>query len=251
MVKLKNKNSKITQAKAKEVSLARNPERAQCNLVVDTAHELRAPLSNLKGYLEAIRDGVVKPDTAIMESLYEEVMLLSQLVDDLQELVIAEAGELRLTRRNEDMEKVINQALAAMQGQAIKKGICLLSDLPRPLPVCHIDARRISQVLHNIIDNAIAYTPGPGVITVSARRQGKRVEISVTDTGEGIPAEELPNIFERFYRVNKSRPRVSGGYGLGLAIAKRLVEAHGGKINAESELGKGSRFTFTVPVATD
>jgi two-component system sensor histidine kinase ResE len=103
--------------------------------------------------------------------------------------------------------------------------------------------------LHNLLDNAVAHTPGSGVISVAARRQGKLVKVSVTDTGEGIPAEELPNIFERFYRVDKSRTRATGGYGLGLIIAKRLVEAHGGRIEVHSKLGKGSRFSFTVPVS--
>jgi len=224
-------------------------ERLRRNLVADIAHELRTPLSNIQGYLEAIRDGVVQPDAVTINSLYEEVILLSRLIDDLQELALAEAGELKLVRQVEDIAGVINQAVAAIQPQATARGIAVLTDLPGGLPQCDIDSHRISQVLNNLLNNAVAHTPSGGTITVAARRQGKLVEISVTDTGEGITAEELPNIFERFYRVDKSRARATGGYGLGLTIAKRLVEAHSGKIEAHSELGKGSRFTFTLPIS--
>jgi len=224
-------------------------ERLRRNLVADTAHELRTPLSNIQGYLEAIRDGVVKPDVATINSLYEEVTLLSRLIDDLQELALAEAGELKLVRQTEDIAGVINQAVAAMQAQATAKGISLLTDLPSGLPLCNIDSHRISQVLHNLLDNAVAHTAKGGTITVTARQQDNWVEVTVSDTGEGIPAEDLPNIFERFYRVDKSRTRATGGSGLGLTIAKRLIEAHGGKIEVQSELGRGSRFAFTLPVS--
>jgi signal transduction histidine kinase len=232
-------------------SMASDLERAEQlrrNLVADVAHELRTPLSNVRGYLEAVRDGVIKPDAGIINSLYEEVILLSRLIDDLQELALAEAGELKLVRQTEDITGVINQVVAAVQAQATAKGISLLTELPGGLPLCDIDSHRISQVLHNLLDNAVAHTPKGGAITVAARQQGKWVEIGVTDTGEGIPAEELSNIFERFYRLDKSRARATGGSGLGLTIAKRLVEAHGGKIEVQSELGKGSRFAFTLPV---
>jgi len=232
-------------------SMAGDLERAEKlrrNLVADAAHELRTPLSNIQGYLEAIRDGAVQPNTVTINSLYEEATLLSRLINDLQELALTEAGELKLIKQKEDITGVINQAVAAVQAQATAKGISLLTDLPGGLPPSDIDSHRVSQVLHNLLNNAVAHTPRGGVITVAARWQGKWIEISITDTGEGIPAEDLPYIFERFYRVDKSRARATGGYGLGLTIAKRLVEAHGGKIEAESEVGKGSRFTFTVPV---
>jgi signal transduction histidine kinase len=235
-------------------SMADDLERAEGlrrNLVADIAHELRTPLSNIQGYLEAIRDGVVQPNSTTINSLYEEVVLLSRLIDDLQELALAEAGELKLVKQSEDITGVIRQAIAAMQAQATIRGVSLLTDLPGALPFCNIDSHRISQVLYNLLDNAVVHTPGGGIITVTATEHNKWVEISVSDTGEGIPAEDLPNIFERFYRVDKSRSRATGGHGLGLTIAKRLVEAHGGKIEAQSEVGKGSRFTFTVPVSPD
>jgi len=233
-------------------SMASDLERAEQlrrNMVADVAHELRTPLSNVRGYLEAIREGVVKPDDATIRSLEEETTLLSRLVDDLQELSLAEAGKLELTCQAEDVAELINQTVAAMQAQATTKGVSLSIDLPQRLPLVNIDSRRISQVLRNLLENALAHTAKGDAITVAAAQQGNWVEVSIADTGEGIPPEDLPNIFERFYRVDKSRARATGGSGLGLTIAKRLVEAHGGKIEVQSKLGKGSRFSFTVPVA--
>jgi len=222
-------------------------EKLRQNMVADIAHELRTPLSNVQGYLEALRDGVIKPDAETIRSLSEEATLLSRLVDDLQELSLAEAGELKLNCQTEDIAELINQTVAAVQAQATTKGASVFIDLPDKLPPVNIDSHRISQVLRNLLENAVAHTAKGGSITVAAKQQGNWVEVSVTDNGEGIPAEDLPNIFERFYRVDKSRARATGGSGLGLTIAKRLVEAHGGKIEAQSELGKGSRFTFTLP----
>ena len=224
-------------------------EKLRQNMVADVAHELRTPLSNLRGYLEAVRDGVIKPDADTIRSLDEEAALLSRLVDDLQELSLVEAGELKLVCQAEGIGELIKQTVAGLQVQATTKGLSVSVDLPDTLPAVNIDSRRISQVLRNLLENALAHTAEGGTISVTARQQERWVEVSVIDTGEGIPAEDLPNIFERFYRVDKSRARATGGSGLGLTIAKRLVEAHGGKIEAQSELGKGSCFSFTVPIA--
>ena len=224
-------------------------EQLQRNMVADIAHELRTPLSNLRGYLEAVRDGVIKPDADTIRSLDEEAALLSRLVDDLQELSLAEAGELKLVCQAENIGELIKQTVGGLQAQATTKGLSVSVDLPDRLPAVNIDSPRISQVLRNLLENALAHTAEGDAITVTAAQQGNWVEVSVVDTGEGIPAEGLPNIFERFYRVDKSRARTTGGSGLGLTIAKRLVEAHGGTIQAQSEQGKGSRFSFTVPVA--
>jgi len=224
-------------------------EQLRRNLIADVAHELRTPLSNIQGYLEAIRDGVMKPDAATIRSLNEEAALLSQLVNELQELSLAEAGELKLVYQAEDITKLLKQAVTPWQPQLAAKEILLFLDLPDNLPLVSTDWQRVQQVLHNLLENAVAYTGRGGTITVTAAKQGDWVEVSVSDTGEGIPAEDLPNIFERFYRVDKSRAKVTGGSGLGLTIAKRLVEAHGGTITVQSELGKGSRFSFTLPIA--
>ena len=233
-------------------SMATDLERAeqlQRNMVADIAHELRTPLSNLRGYLEAVRDGVIKPDADTVRSLDEEAALLSRLVDDLQELSLAEAGELKLICQAENIGELIKQTVGGLQAQATTKGLSVSVDLPDKLPLVNIDSPRISQVLRNLLENALAHTAEGDAITVTAAQQGNWLEVSVTDTGEGIPAEDLPNIFERFYRVDKSRARTTGGSGLGLTITKRLVEAHGGTITVESEQGKGSRFSFTLPVA--
>ncbi len=224
-------------------------ERLRRNMVADVAHELRTPLSNLKGYLEAVNDGMVKPDAKTFCSLNEEASLLSRLADDLQELSLAEAGELKLHYQAEDIAALINQTVATLQTQATTKRISVSIDLPDKLPAVNIDSHRISQVLRNLLENALTHTAQSDTITVTAREQDGWVEVIIADTGEGIPAEDLPNIFERFYRVDKSRTRATGGTGLGLTIAKRLIEAHGGKIEAQSEPGKGSRFSFTLPAS--
>jgi signal transduction histidine kinase len=223
-------------------------EQLQRNMVADVAHELRTPLSNIRGYLEAIRDGVIEPDADTISSLDEEAALLSRLVDDLQELSLAEAGELKLVCQVDDIGELIKQTVAGLQGRATARGLSVSIELADRLPAVNIDSRRIGQVLHNLLENALAHTGEGGVITVAARQQDSWVEVNVTDTGEGVPPEDLSNIFERFYRVDKSRARATGGSGLGLTIAKRLVEAHGGTIRAQSELGKGSCFSFTVPI---
>jgi signal transduction histidine kinase len=224
-------------------------EQLRRNLVADVAHELRTPLSNIQGYLEAIRDRVMKPNAATIRSLNEETALLSRLVDELQELSLAEAGELKLVYQAEDVAKLVKQSVTSWQPKVVAKEISLSLDLLDNLPLVNIDRQRVNQVLHNLLENAVAYTRKGGTINVAVAKQGDWVEISVSDTGEGIPAEDLPNIFERFYRVDRSRARATGGSGLGLTIAKRLVEAHGGTITVQSNLGKGSRFSFTLPIA--
>jgi two-component system sensor histidine kinase BaeS len=224
-------------------------ERLRRNMVADVAHELRTPLSNLKGYLEAISDGLVKPDESTIRSLNEEASSLSHLVNDLQELSIADAGELKLNKQLEDIIGLIKDAVNGMQAKATIKGLILSTDLPVILPAVNIDSYRIKQVLLNLLENAVAHTDKGGKITVTAKLKENMAHVSVVDTGEGIPAEELPLIFERFYRVDRSRARKTGGSGLGLTIAKRLVEAHGGTIEVKSQMRQGSTFTFTVPIA--
>ena len=223
-------------------------EQLRRNMVADIAHELRTPLSNLSGYLEAIRDGVIKPDANTIRSLNEEASILSRLINDLQELSLADAGELKLVYQQEDISNLINESIAAMQTKASAKDLMISADLPDRLPTVNIDSHRIKQVLHNLLENAVAHTRKKGSITIKAQQQENMISISVADTGEGISAEDLPNIFERFYRVDKSRARATGGSGLGLTIAKRLVEAHGGGIEVKSEPGQGSTFTFTLPL---
>ncbi|MBN1160812.1 MAG: HAMP domain-containing protein [Dehalococcoidales bacterium] len=224
-------------------------ERLRRNMVADVAHELRTPLSNLKGYLEAINDGVIKPDKKTIRSLNEEAASLSRLVADLQELSLVDAGELKMTFQSEDIDNLIQETVAASQSKAAAKGLKLSADLPDKLPALNIDGHRIKQVFYNLLDNAIAHTGKGGTVTVKAIEKNDMISVSVTDTGEGIPPEDMPVIFERFYRVDRSRARTTGGSGLGLTIAKRLVEAHSGKISVESQPGKGSTFTFSLPIS--
>ncbi|UCC17514.1 MAG: HAMP domain-containing protein [Dehalococcoidales bacterium] len=226
-------------------------EELRKNMVADIAHELRNPLANIKGYLEAARDGVIETNEDTIRKLDEEATLLTRLVDDLQELSLAEAGELKLEYEPGDIGKIIETTAKMMQTKASQKGVNLEFTPVDNLPEIQIDVHRISQVLHNLIENAITATPSGGTISISAQQIEDRIEVRVVDNGEGIPIDDLDNIFERLYRVDKSRARATGGSGLGLTIAKRLVEAHGGQIKVESEQGKGSSFSFTVPITRE
>ena len=224
-------------------------EQLRRNMVTDVAHELRTPLTNLRGYLEAARDDLVPSDAALVDNLYEETMLLSRLVADLQELAQAEAGQLALLRQPASLAGIVEQAVTILRPQANAKGLMLSVDLPDNLPPVDVDPERVGQVLRNLLNNAVAHTPQGGEVAVAARSGDREVAVSVRDTGTGIAAEHLPYVFDRFYRADKSRARQTGGAGLGLAIAKQLVIAHGGSIKVESAPEQGTTFTFTLPVA--
>jgi signal transduction histidine kinase len=226
-------------------------EELRRHMVNDIAHELRTPLSNISGYLEALRDGLASPTPSTIDSLYEEAMLLKRLIDDLQDLTLAEAGQLTLKRQPVAIEDVVRRAVDSVRSQAEAKGLQLKIVLADELPLVDADPQRIVQVLINLLKNAANHTPAGEEITASAAIQDQWIEIRVSDTGEGISPEDLPYIFERFYRADRSRSRATGGAGLGLTIAKQLVEAHGGRIWAESTLGKGTTVHFTVPLASD
>jgi signal transduction histidine kinase len=226
-------------------------EELRRNVVADVAHELRTPLSNIRGYLEAMRDGVLEPDATTIGSIYEEAILLERLVTDLQELALADAGQLTLLHRSTDMRDIINQALAALQIEARSKNLSMTAELPEEPAIVDVDPERVGQVLRNLLSNAISYTPEEGRVSVQLVEEGSTLRVNVVDTGPGIPAADLPYVFERFYRVDKSRARSTGGAGLGLTIAKRLLEAHGGTMEVTSELGEGSCFSFTLPKASE
>lgn len=223
-------------------------EQLRRNMVTDVAHELRTPISNIRGYLEAMRDGVVKPDQTVIASLHEEAILLSRLVEDLQELELAEAGKLKLVTQEADPGEIVEKAVTASQAAAVEKGVTLRADLPDSLPDVEADPERIGQVMRNLLNNAITHTPAGGSVNVSAHSDGNQIEVSVCDTGPGISPEHLPHIFDRFYRADQSRARITGGAGIGLAIVKQLIEMHGGRVRAESTPGAGASFYFTLPV---
>jgi signal transduction histidine kinase len=224
-------------------------EQLRRNMIGDIAHELRTPLTNLRGYLEAARDGLVTPDAGLVDNLYEETMLLQRLVADLQELALVEAGQLALLPQPAELAAIAEQALGILRPQADAKGVTLYADMPADLPAVNVDPARIGQVLRNLLSNALLHTPAGGTITVLGRAGADEVSVSVCDTGSGVRPEDLPHVFDRFYRADKSRARQTGGAGLGLAIVKQLVLAHGGSVSANSVPGRGSTFTFTIPLS--
>jgi signal transduction histidine kinase len=226
-------------------SLART-DQLRRNLVADVAHELRTPLTSVLGSLEAMRDGITEPTPEFLASAYEEGLLLKRLVNDLQELSLAEAGQFHLDRQPVALLGIVEGAAHALAEQAQAKEIAIGIAVPSDL-IVDVDSERIGQILRNLMTNAIAFTPAQGRIEISAHPSDDWVQVSVTDTGVGIAAEDLPFVFERFYRADKSRTRTTGGAGLGLAIAKQWVEVHGGKIQVASAPGQGTTFSFTLP----
>ncbi len=224
-------------------------EELRRNLVADVAHELRTPLSVMQGNLAAQLDGLFPLDLAETARLYDETRLLSRLVDDLRDLAQAEAGQLQLNIGAIDLTYVIESTAEAFNALASEKQIDLSLDVPAQLPQVKADSARVAQVLRGLVTNALRHTPANGRITISAVMMDKQVGVSVQDTGDGLAASEVPHVFERFWRGDKSRARETGGSGLGLAIAKQLIEAQGGSIGVESAIGQGSRFWFTLPVA--
>lgn len=219
-------------------------------LIGDVAHELRTPLAAIKGSMEGLLDGVLAAEPQTIQQILREADRLQRLVDDLQELSRAEAGVLNLQPGAVAVSTLVEAARARLARQFDEKGVGLTIDLDPSLPMVHADEDRIGQALLNLVGNALQYTPNGGKVTVRARRAGEAVQISIIDTGIGIPPEHLPHIFTRFYRVDRSRSRAGGGSGIGLTIAKHIVEAHGGRIWAQSPgADQGSTFTFTLPAA--
>jgi signal transduction histidine kinase len=223
-------------------------ERLRRDLVSDVAHELRSPLTNIRCQLEALQDGLVPANAETLASLEDEALLLEHLVDDLQELALAEAGQIELERAPLRIREEVEQAVQALRPRLEEGGLQVEVDAPPDLPAVNADARRLGQVLRNLLGNAITHTPPGGTIRVRARAAEREVEVTVEDTGPGIPREHLPFLFERFYRADPSRSRRTGGAGLGLAIVKQLVEAHGGRVWVESQVGRGAAFGFSLPV---
>jgi len=224
----------------------RRSETARRTMTADIAHELRTPVTIIQGTLEAILDGVYDPTDATIAPIYEETLHLGRLIDDLRDLALAEAGELRLERGPVDLEGLIRQVTEALVSSPDDAPELIISVEDR-LPLIDADQKRLRQVIANLLSNALHYTPPDGKIMIDLRRIDGGVELVFSDTGTGIAEEDLPHLFERFYRGDPARNRV-GGSGLGLAIVKQWVEAHGGTIRAENREEGGARFTIRLPL---
>lgn len=218
------------------------------NLLADVSHELRTPLTVLEGNLRAALDHVVDLDDERIANLYSQTDHLIELVNDLRELTLAESAQLPLNRQPTDIADLIRETITVFEPLAEEDNVALTVDLPESVPLMDVDSARIRQVLHNLLANAIYYTPEGGTVTVSLQANQDSLQIAIQDSGEGIAPEQITHIFDRFYRTDPSRSRESGGSGLGLAIVKAIVETHRGQVRAESDgLGQGSRFTITLP----
>ena len=220
-------------------------------LIGDVSHELRTPLTAIQGSMEGLMDGILPANDETFKQIHAEADRLNRLVNDLQELSRVEARAYQLDIRPVNVSPLIQTVIKRLSLQAESKHISLASELAPGLPRALADEDRVVQVLTNLTGNALQYTPEDGKVTITASRNGENVQISVRDTGIGIPPEHFAHIFDRFYRVDKSRSRqAGGGSGIGLTIARALVEAQGGRIWMESSSsGHGSTFLFTLPIA--
>lgn len=229
--------------------LTERRERAESQrkaMISDIAHELRTPLGNIRGWLEAAEDGVATPDEALTSSLLEEALLLQHIIDDLRDLAAADAGQFRLNREPTRLDELLRQAVQAQRAQADAAGVRLTAALTERADLS-ADPVRLRQAVGNLVSNAIRHTPPGGEVTVTCQRAGGEFLVQVADTGAGIRPEDLPHVFDRFWRADKSRSRRTGGSGLGLPITRQLVEAHGGHVTAASTPGAGSVFSIWLP----
>lgn len=225
-------------------------EQQRRNLTADVAHELRTPLHIIQGNLEGILDGVYAPTPEHIEATLQETRVLARLVDDLRTLSLVEAGELPLVREAVDVDDLLADVVTSFSAQAESDGIDLQQTAPSGLTVMG-DAGRLDQVLSNLVANALRYTPRGGRVSLRAAPAPEGIHVTVSDSGAGIPAEDLPFIFDRFWRGDRARTSGAGaGSGLGLAIASQLVKAHGGDLSVASSLGQGTTFTLVLPPAT-
>ena len=215
-------------------------------MVSDVAHELRTPLTNMRSWLEAAEDGLANTDPALMSLLLEEALLLQHIVDDLQDLAAADAGTLRLHPERVHVNDLLEHVAGAHRGRAEAAGVTLGTDMHGD-PAVNADPARLRQAVSNLVSNAVRHTPDGGSVTIRSELADGQLTIDVVDTGSGISAEDLPQVFDRFWRAEKSRSRHTGGSGLGLAIVRQLAEAHGGTITVASPPGAGATFTLRLP----
>jgi two-component system sensor histidine kinase BaeS len=224
-------------------------ERQRRDLTNDVAHELRTPLTNLRCHLEALADGVTPFTTESADTLLADVIHLQHVVDDLADLARADAGQWALTMDAVALRPVLDGLAREIGSRLSGANISLVAEVPSSLPNLRADVARLTQVLRNVIDNAIAYTPPGGTIRIGAKAGDRVMTIVVSDTGPGIPPDQLGRVFERFYRTDPSRARTTGGAGLGLAIVRQIVELHGGDVHAANVPGAGAVFTIRWPTS--
>ena len=218
-------------------------------LIADVSHELKTPLTSIMGYMEGLQDGVVAPTQETFQLVHHEADRLQRLVHDLQELSRAEVAPLQLELKPNSSSNIVESVVAWLQPQFDEKGVMLRREMPNEPISIRVDFDRIRQVFINLLGNALQYTPVGGQVTIRLEQAGSMVRFSVQDTGVGLAPEDVERVFQRFYRVDKSRSRASGGSGIGLTIARHIIEAHGGEIWAESSgPGLGSIFHFTLPI---
>ena len=223
-------------------------EAMRVQLIGDVSHELKTPLAGIKGYMEGLQDGVLPATPETFQLIHREADRLQRLVQDLQELSRTESGQVTLNLRPHRPEAIVNPVVERMRPQFVEKAITFAVHIPADLPAVHADCDRSMQILTNLLGNALQYTASGGQVELGVSREHESLRFSVHDTGIGLSSETLPYIFQRFYRADKSRARGSGGSGIGLTVAKHLVEAQGGHMGVESAgLGQGSRFWFTLP----
>jgi len=223
-------------------------EERRRELTSDLAHELRSPITVIHGYLEMLSAGMTRMTPNILAQMTQEIERLMRLVDDLLELSKLETGYLPLQLQPLPLAPLLKEMITNFMPASVQTNCQLQLRLLNNLPPVYADRDRVKQILINLISNAITYTPN-GTVSIRAWSRGEHVWITVTDTGIGIAQEDLPKVFERFWRADQSRDARTGGSGIGLAITKRLVELHNGKMEVESELGKGSTFKFSLPIA--
>ena len=245
--------NRMAQALEQAAEREREMEQARRDLIAAVSHDLRTPLASTRALIEALADGVAadqQTESRYLSSASRELEHLSRLVDDLFELARIDAGLLELTLEAASLHDLISDTISSFQPQAEQKGVRLAGEVVGDVDPVLANPPRLQRILHNLVSNALRHTPADGAVTLRASRAGEGVRVEVSDTGEGIAAEDLPRVFERSFRAERSRTRPekndAPGAGLGLAIAHGLVEAHGGTMDVESDLGRGSRFHFTL-----
>ncbi|WP_420630187.1 sensor histidine kinase [Candidatus Leptofilum sp.] len=247
-VRSQDELGKVAEAFNQMASKLSEQEQLRRQMVADVAHELRTPLTVMQANLEAMLDGLLEPNPTELQELNGEVHRLSRLIDDLRLLSLADSGQLSLTLQPLDVRELTATVVARLAPLAETSGVRLVDDAPGKPLITHADADRIQQALTNLVANGIRHTPKGGRVRVTAVQEQTTIHLSVIDSGPGIPSEDLPNVFDRFWRGDKSRSRHSGGSGLGLAIVKQIVELHQGQVSVLSPNNSGAAFTISLPI---